>query len=142
MAEPADLLKAWQEAIKQLRGAAAPVAGVSEDVVRQMIAPLQRQAELLEDALSRQMAFEKDLAGRVLAPMNAVLGLVDQSAAAMRSQAQAFDAASEAFKRSAQLLEVQASLLEEAGRSLRDPTRALKAAGGELGRARGRRKRD
>src|SRR5205085_1306458 len=104
------------------------------------LAPLQRQAELLEEAMRRQVEFEKDLVGKVLAPVGVLLDLLDQTATAMRTQAQAFEAAAEAFNRSAGLLEVQASLLEDASRSMRDPARALRSAGGAVagGRRRGR----
>src|SRR3954469_11264411 len=104
MADPADLLGPWRGVLNQLRGAAAPITGASEDALRQL-----------------------------LAPVNVMLELLDQSAAAMRTQAQAFNAASKSFKQAADLLELQAELLEGARDSLRDPTLALRAAGGAGG---------
>jgi len=141
MADPADLLHAWQEVIKQLRTAAAPLTGPSEDAVRQLVAPLQHQADLLEQGLRRQVQFEKDLVDRVLAPVGVLLDVLDQSATALRTQAKAFDAAAASFKQAAELLEVQASLLDRAGQSVRDPAPALRAAGGAVRGTGARRKK-
>ena len=103
MPDPNDLLRPWQEAIRQVRGATAPLTGASEEALRRVIAPVTVLSEVL-----------------------------DQSAAAMRTQAQAFDAASQAFRQVSDLMQVQANLIEQAARSLRDPTHALRAAGGAV----------
>ena len=79
MADPADLLKAWQHAIRDLGGVAASLAsgpaGAASDVVR----PLQRQAELLQQVLQRQLEFERELVGRATAPLHAAQDLIDQA---------------------------------------------------------------
>src|SRR3954454_4470307 len=103
MADPADLLGPWRGVLNQLRGAAAPLTGASEDALRQL-----------------------------LAPVNVMLELLDQSAAAMRTQAQAFNAPATSFKQAADLLELQADLLDGLWDSLRDPTQALREAGGAV----------
>lgn len=118
MPEPADLLHAWEDAIRQLRGVAAPITGQT-DAVR----------KLLEEVLQRQVAFERDLVGRVTAPVNGMLDLLEQSAAAMRAQASAFEAAASSFKHASELLDVQAALLERTNESIRDPVGAVKSAG-------------
>jgi hypothetical protein len=129
MADPGDLLRAWQDAIKQLGGAlATPLTGQS-DVVNQILGPLQRQAELLEQAVQRQVDFEKEIIGRVMAPANVMLDMLEQTSSAMSAQAKAFDAAAASFKRAAEMLELQASLLEQVRASLRDPVGALRSAG-------------
>ena len=116
--EPADLLRAWQDAIGQLRAAADPITGQMEGAQK-----------LLEQLLQRQAQFEKEVVGLVGAPVTGMLELIDQSAAAMRAQARAFDGASSSFKHASELLDLQASLLERAGESMRDPVSALKSAG-------------
>src|SRR3954447_10422343 len=103
MADPADLLGPWRGVLNQLRGAAAPLTGASEDALRQL-----------------------------LAPVTVMLELLDQSASAMRTQAQAFTPAAKSFRQSPALLELQAELLEAARDSLRDPTLPLRAAGGAV----------
>ena len=126
MADPADLLHAWQEVIRRLQGAASPIT--EQELVKQLIGPLQRQAELLEQGLQRQLDFEKEMLGRLTAPVTGALGVLDQATAAMRAQADAFNAAAASFKTAAELLDVQAGLLETAGQSLRDPLGAVKGA--------------
>jgi hypothetical protein len=133
VAEPSDLLHAWEQVIRQLRGAAAPLTDQSE-LTRVLLVPIQKQAELLEQLLHRQAELEKELAGRVLAPVTVALDLVEQSSAAMRAQAKALDAASASFKQAAELLELQASLLERATATVRDPVAALRSAGGAVTR--------
>ena len=130
MADPGDLLRAWQEVIRQIRSAAAPLTGPSADLTRQLLAPLQRQAELVEQTLLGQAEFQREIADRVLAPVNAVLEALEQTSTAMRTQAQAFDAAAASFKQASDLLELQASLIERATGSIRDPAAFVRSAGG------------
>jgi ABC-type transporter Mla subunit MlaD len=115
MADPSDLLHAWQEVIRRLQGAAAPLT--EQELVKQLIAPLQKQAELLE---------------QVTVPLTATLGMLDQTASAMRAQADAFNAAAASFKTAAELVDAQAALLETATQSMRDPLGAIKSAGGAV----------
>jgi hypothetical protein len=116
MADARDLLNAWQDAVKQLAGVVSPVTGPAGD--------------LLEQVLNRQVEFEKQLVGRVLGPLHIVVDSLEKTSAAMRIQAQAFQAASAAFKQSAELLELQAATLERATQALRDPADFLRSAGG------------
>src|SRR3954465_6566885 len=109
MVDPRDLLR-------QLRNATSPITG-----------PM---SELLEGVLSRQAELEKQVVGRVFAPLNIVVDSLEKTTAAMRTQAQAFNAASAAFKQSAELLEVQAATLEKATDALRDPADFVRTAGG------------
>ena len=124
--DPADALRGLRTAIGQIAdsGPLAPLLG-----------PLQRQADLIEDLVRRQVEFERDLLGRALAPATAVLDILDQTAGAMRKQAQAFNAASVAFKQAADMLEVQANLMETAASTVRDPGAVVKSAGRTASRA-------
>ena len=126
MAEPADLLRAWRDVIRQL-GSLPSLPGQAE-VTRALIGPLQRQAELLEETLQRQMRFERDLAGRVLEPVNVVFDALAQTSSAMRTQAEAMQAASAALKQAGDLLEMQATMIERATGAMRDPTAFLRSA--------------
>jgi hypothetical protein len=128
MADPADLVRAWQDALQQLRRVAAP--NLDQSTLRQLIAPLQRQAEVFEQALRRQAEFEAQLGRRLLAPMESVVELLDQTPAAMRAQAQAFEAAALSFKQAAEVLEAQAAVMERAISTIRLPTDLLKSIGG------------
>jgi hypothetical protein len=137
MADPADVLHAWEEVIRQLRGAASPVTGASEELLHKLMVPVQRQAELLEQVVRRQAELEKDLAARVLAPAGMALDLLEQTSAAMRAQARAFETASASFHQAAELLDLQAALIEQASGSMRDPLAALRSAGARVRRDEG-----
>ena len=133
MADPADLLKAWQHAIRDLGGVAASLAsgpaGAASDLVR--VRPLQHQAELLQQVLQRQLDFERELVGRAAAPLHAAQDLVDQATDTFRAQATSFRAASTTFGQVAGLMDQQADLLERAGNLMRDPLTAFRSADDE-----------
>ena len=57
MADPADLLKAWQHAIRDLGGVAASLASGPAGAASDLVRPLQHQAELLQQVLQRQLEF-------------------------------------------------------------------------------------
>ena len=119
MPEPADLLRAWQDAIRQLGRATASLTGPP--------------AELLEQAMRRQVEFEKELMGRMLAPVGTVIEALEQTSEAMHAQAQAFAAAATAFKRAGELVELQAEMLERATSALKAPADIVRAVRGENG---------
>jgi hypothetical protein len=132
MAEPADLLASWQKALGELAGVTASVVSAPVGLAGQLSGPLQRQAQLVETILERQLAFERELVGRLLAPAGSVLNLVEQTSEALDAQVKAFRTASASFAQIADLLEQQAQALRFAHESVRDPVSALRAAGGEL----------
>lgn len=132
MAEPADLLASWQKAIGELAGVTASLVSAPVGVAGQLSPPLQRQAELVETILERQLEFERELIRRVVAPAGTLLELVDQTSEALESQMKAFRAAAGSFSQIADLLEQQAERLRFARDSVRDPVSALRAAGGEV----------
>jgi hypothetical protein len=113
MADPADLLSAWQDAIRQLGKATASVTG----------AP----TELVEQVMRRQIEFERELTRRLLAPVGTVIDALEQTSSAMRTQAEAFSAASKAFKQASELVEVQAAMLERTTQALRAPAELVRA---------------
>jgi hypothetical protein len=87
MADPADLLKAWQHAIRDLGGVAASLASGPAAAASDLVRPLQHQAELLQQVLQRQLEFERELVGRAAAPLHAAQDLVDQATGTFRAQA-------------------------------------------------------
>jgi len=132
MADPSDLLRAWQSAIRDLGGTAASLASGPAGVASDLLRPLQRQAELLQQVLERQLDFERELLGRAIAPLRATLELVDQATGTLHAQATSFRAASRTFGQLADLMDQQADLLERAGTTLRDPLATFRASGGEV----------
>ena len=128
MRDPADLLKAWQHAIRDLGGVAASLAaGAAGDLVR----PLQHQAELLQQLLQRQLEVERELVGRAIAPLHAAQNLVDQATGTFRAQATLLRVAPKTFGQLAGLMDQQADLLERAGTLMRDPLTAFRSADDE-----------
>jgi ABC-type transporter Mla subunit MlaD len=126
MANPTDLLKAWQDAIGDIGGAAASlVSGPAGEV----LAPLQKQAEQLERVLQRQLEFERAILGNAVAPARAALEIFEQTTTALHAQAKAFHAAAASFEQVAELMEQEAALMEQAAKTLRDPVAALRSAG-------------
>ena len=67
MADPADLLKAWQHAIRDLGGVtASPLARLERRAIWCDLCT--SQAELLQQVLQRQLQFERELVSRAVAP--------------------------------------------------------------------------
>jgi ABC-type transporter Mla subunit MlaD len=132
MADPVDLLKAWQRAIRDVGGAAASLASGPAGVASDLLRPLQHQAELLERVLERQLDFERELVGRAVAPLRATLELVDQATETLHAQATSFRAASKTFGQLAGLMDQQADLLERARATVRDPLATFRSTGDEL----------
>ncbi|MGA2926166.1 MAG: hypothetical protein ABSG43_09255 [Solirubrobacteraceae bacterium] len=127
MADPADLLRAWQSAIRDVGGAAASLASGPAAKAGDLLRPLQRQGEALQQVLERQFDFERELVGRAVAPLRAALELVDQATGTFRAQATSFRAASRTFGQLADLMDQQADLLERAGATMRDPLAAFRS---------------
>jgi hypothetical protein len=119
MPEPVDLLHAWQDAIRQLGKATSSLAGPP--------------AELLEQVMRRQVEFERELMGRMLAPVGTVIEALEQTSGAMHAQAQAFAAAAKAFKQAGELVELQAEMLERTTQALKAPAQIVNAVRGEKG---------
>jgi hypothetical protein len=131
VADPADLLKAWQRAIRDLGGVAASLASGPAGAASDLARPVQHQAELLQQVLQRQLEFERELLGRAAAPLHAAQDLVDQATGTFRAQAISFRAASTTVGQLAGLMDQQADLLERAGTLMRDPLTAFRFAGDE-----------
>ena len=132
MADPADLLKAWQHAIRDVGGAAASLASGPAGAASDLLRPLQHQAELLQRVLQRQLEFERELVGRAVAPLRAAQELVDQATETFRAQATSLRAASKSFGQLAGLMDHQADLLERAGATVRDPLTAFRSTSDEV----------
>lgn len=100
------------------------------DVARQVLAPMQRQAELFQEVLERERALQARLVHRALGPLDAVFDLLEESGSALRSQAEAVEEAARALERVAGLMKLQADLFGRTVRALREPTEAVKTLAG------------
>jgi len=121
-----DLLREWQAAMRSLASSATGHA----ELPRQLLAPLQRQAELVQEVLERERRLQREVVSRLLGPADAIFDLLEQSGAAMRQQAEALEEAGRALQETAALVKAQAELFERTVRLAREPTELAKAAAG------------
>src|SRR5947209_5817863 len=93
MPDPTDLLKAWQDAVREVGGIAASLVSGPAGKAGELLEPMQRQAEQVQRVLERQLEFERELVTRAIAPARATLEMAEQATIAYRAQATAFRAA-------------------------------------------------
>ena len=112
-----DLLRDWQSAMTSV-------------IPKQLLAPLKRQTELIQDVLERERKLQREVLGYVFAPLDAVFDLLEQSAGTIRQQAEALEQAAQALEQTAVLMKTQAELFERGMKTIREPADlARKAAG-------------
>ena len=127
-----ELIAEWRKAMDSVMSTATSAAGHAP-VLNQLIEPMQRQLELVEELLERERRVQRDIATRVVAPLDAVFDLLEESTATMRGQADAVEAAGKALAETAALMGRQAELLERAVAGLREPVELAKSAAGVAG---------
>ena len=88
------------------------LAGRSVELPQQLLAPLQRQVELVAEVLEREHQRQQDLLGRAFAPLDALFDLLEQSGAAMHQQAAALKESARALERVAGAVSDALSALE------------------------------
>jgi hypothetical protein len=126
-----DLLREWAAAMQSLTESIGSAARRS-DVAQQVLAPMQRQAELFQEVLERERALQARLVRRAFGPLDAVFDLLEESSTALRSQAEAVEEAARALERVAGLMKLQADLFGRTVRAMREPSAIAKSlAGGE-----------
>lgn len=124
-----ELLREWQKAMDSVLTAAGSVSSAA-GVPRQLLEPMQRQLELVQQLIEREQRLQKELAGRLLAPVDAIFDLLEQSGQMLRSQAEALETAGQALEETARLASVQADLFERTVAAMREPTELTKTAVG------------
>lgn len=122
-----ELLGEWQKLMDSVVASATSVAGRSE-LPRQLLEPMQRQLELVQEIIERERRVQRELADQLLAPVDAVFDLLEESGATLRRQAGALEAAGRALEETAGLMKGQAELLERAIGTLRQPAELARAA--------------
>jgi ABC-type transporter Mla subunit MlaD len=137
MPDPAELLKAWQDAVGEVGSAAASLLSRPAGVAGDLLEPLQNQAQVIERVLQSQLDFQRELLTQALAPARLALDIIDQATEAYRAQATAFRSASASFAQLADLMEQQAELIERTSAAIRDPVAALRSTAAEADSERG-----
>jgi hypothetical protein len=118
-----DLLKEWQSAMRAL-------AGRGTELPRQLMGPLQKQAELVQEVLERERRLQQELLARAFAPFDAVFDLLEQSGAALHRQSEALRESARAMEQAAAMMEVQAELFERPIAAMRQPGEIVKRTAG------------
>lgn len=124
-----DLLSEWRKLMDSLLESAAAM-GTRSDLGRQLIEPMQRQLELVAEIVERERRLQRQVASRLLAPVDAVLDLLQESGEMLRRQAEALDAAGRALEESAAVVKAQAELLQRTIGLMREPSRLAREVAG------------
>ena len=122
-----DLLGEWRTLMDSVIASAASVGGRTE-IPRQLLAAMQRQLELVQEVIERERRLQKQLAGQLLAPVDAIFDLLEESGVMLRRQAEALAAAGRALEETSGLVKTQAELFDRAIGVLREPAERAKAA--------------
>ena len=130
-----ELLSEWRRLMDSLVASAVSAGGRTE-LPRQLLEPMQRQLELVQEVIERERTLQTQLAGRILAPVDAVFDLLEESGLMLRRQAEALETAGRALEETAALVKTQAELFERTVGVLREPTELAKQAAGLERRAR------
>jgi hypothetical protein len=123
-----ELLREWQKAMDSVVSSAVTLGGAT--MPRQLLEPMQRQLELVQQLIEREEQLRKQLAGQLLAPVDAIFDLLEQSGQMLRSQAEALETAGQALEETARLASIQADLFERTVAAMREPTEMTKSAVG------------
>lgn len=131
MPEPSgrDLLHEWQQLMESLVSTATSVAGRA-DVPARLTDAMQRQLDLVREVVEREQRLQREITSHVMAPVDGLFDLLEQSGATMRRQAEALAAAGRALEESGTLMRQQAELFEKTVRTFRRPAELAKTAAG------------
>jgi hypothetical protein len=133
---PREKPRDWREFLDSAT-AAAISATERAGVPRQVLDAMQRQVEVVQDLVERERRLQRDVAGRLIAPIDAAFDLLEGTGATLRRQAEALGAAGRALEETAALMQGQAEMFERTIAALRQPTELARAASGLERSARG-----
>ena len=130
MSEPngRDLLEEWRNVLESVITSAASAAG-QPDLPKDVLALTQRQIETVTALLERERRVQGEVAGRVLAPVDAIFDLLEETGSTLRRQAEALGAAGRAIEETGELMGAQAEMFEKTIGTLRRPADIAKFSG-------------
>ena len=105
-------------------------------VTKALLAPIQRQLELVQEIVERERSLQAEVFGHLLDPIDAVFDLLEESGKTFRAQADALEEASAALGQTAQLMQKQAEIYEGTIRALREPADVARRVAGAKPRKR------
>jgi hypothetical protein len=126
---PRDLFREWREFLDSATAAAISATGRA-GLPRQLVDAMQRQVELAQELLERERGLQRDVVGRLIAPIDAAFDLLEGTGATLHRQAEALGAAGRALEETAALMQAQAELFERTIAALRQPADLARAATG------------
>jgi hypothetical protein len=88
-----ELLNEWRRLVDSMVASAASAPGRS-DLRRDLLAATQRQLELVAEIVER----EREVAGHLVAPIDAVFDLLEETGATLRWQAEALETSASAWR--------------------------------------------
>jgi ABC-type transporter Mla subunit MlaD len=124
-----ELLDEWRKLMESVAKSAASIAGRPQ-ASRQLQAAMRRQLELVTEVLEREQGLRREIAKQLVAPVDAVFDLLEQSGATLRRQAESIEAAGRALEETAALMKDQAELFSRTIGTLRQPAEVARAAAG------------
>ena len=132
-----DLLGEWRGLMDSLVNSMTTAFGRAS-LPRELLAAMQGQLELAQELFERERRVQRDLTGRLTAPIDAAFDLLEETAVTLRRQAEALQAAGRALEETASLMKRQAELFERTIGSVRAPADRAKAVAGVDRRRRSR----
>lgn len=123
-----ELLSEWRRLMDSV--IASVGSGGRADLPRQLLEPMQRQLELVQEVIERERSLQRTIAGRLLTPVDAIFDLLAESGQMLRRQAEALEAAGRALEDTAALVKNQAELFEKTIGLLREPAELARQAAG------------
>jgi hypothetical protein len=130
-----EVLEEWRGLMESAVSSAASAAG-RPDLPRELLGAMQNQMAQMQRVVDRERLQGSELAARILAPIDAVLDLLEEGGATLRREAEALETAGRALQETAGLMKRQAELFEQTIGALREPAALAKAAAGLDRRAR------
>jgi hypothetical protein len=124
-----ELLHEWQKLMESVFASAASLAGRSQ-LPSQLQDAMERQLELLGEIVERERGLQREVAALVVAPVDAMFDLLEQSGTTLRRQAETLEAAGRALEETASLMKDQAELFAQTVGTLRQPHELARAAAG------------
>jgi hypothetical protein len=124
-----ELLAEWRRLMESVVASAASVGGRAE-LPRRLLEPMQRQLELVQEVLERERRLQKQLAGHLIAPVDATFDLLEENGLILRRQAEALETAGHALQETARLVKRQAELFDRTIGVLGEPAERAKVAAG------------
>ena len=99
------------------------------------MAELPHQA-LVRELVERERRLQSELTARMLAPVDAIFDMLEETGSTLRRQAEALEAAGRALEESGRLARRQAELFERTIGTMRRPADVVRAAAGVEARSR------